>query len=102
MTQRNLLEVDWSRIPAPADDGGAAHLKGMTLPAVSLLATDDTSVTLAALSGRTVVFAYPRTGEPNKIALVDDLSSGSASVPRSEEQTLMATGIGSGEAAGVH
>jgi hypothetical protein len=25
-----------------------------------------------ALAGRTVVFAYPRTGEPGKIALVDD------------------------------
>ncbi|MEY9384089.1 hypothetical protein ABIF93_002346 [Bradyrhizobium japonicum] len=61
MTQKNLLEVDWSQIPAPADDGGAAHLKGMTLPPVSLLATDDTSVNLSALSGRTVVFAYPRT-----------------------------------------
>src|SRR3954469_5589612 len=72
MTQRNLLEVDWSRIPAPADDGGAAHLKGRTLPPVSLLATDDTSVALSALRGRTVVFAYPRTGEPGKIALVDD------------------------------
>ncbi|CUT15426.1 Alkyl hydroperoxide reductase subunit Clike protein [Bradyrhizobium sp.] len=72
MTQRNLLEVDWTRIPAPADDGGAAHLKGMTLPPVSLLATDDTSVALSALRGRTVVFAYPRTGEPGKIALVDD------------------------------
>ena len=72
MTQRNLLEVDWSKIPAPSDDGGAAHLKGMTVPSVSLLATDDTSVTLSALSGRTVVFAYPRTGEPGKIALVDD------------------------------
>lgn len=56
----------------PADDGGAAHLKGMTLPPVSLLATDDTSVALSALRGRTVVFAYPRTGEPGKIALVDD------------------------------
>ncbi|MET4116921.1 peroxiredoxin [Bradyrhizobium sp. JR4.1] len=72
MTQRNLLEVDWTRIPAPADDGSAAHLKGMTLPPVSLLATDDTSVALSALRGRTVVFAYPRTGEPGKIALVDD------------------------------
>src|SRR3954447_1791630 len=72
MTQRNLLEGDWARIPAPADDGGAAHLKGMTLPPVSLLATDDTSVALSALRGRTVVFAYPRTGEPGKIALVDD------------------------------
>src|SRR3954462_1826529 len=72
MTQRNLLEVDWSRIPAPADDGGAAHLKGMTLPPISLVATDDTSVTLSSLPGRTVVFAYPRTGEPGKISLVDD------------------------------
>jgi peroxiredoxin (alkyl hydroperoxide reductase subunit C) len=72
MTQRNLLEVDWTRIPAPADDGGAVHLKGMTVPPVSLLATDDTSVALSALRGRTVVFAYPRTGEPGRIALVDD------------------------------
>lgn len=72
MIQRNLLEVDWSRIPAPSDDGAAAHLEGLTVPAISLLATDDTSVTLSALRGRVVVFAYPRTGEPGKIALVDD------------------------------
>ncbi len=72
MNQRNLLDVDWSKIPAPADDGAAAHLVGMTLPPISLVATDDTSVTLSALPGRTVVFAYPRTGEPGKIALVDD------------------------------
>jgi len=72
MNQRNLMDVDWSEIPAPTDDGGTAHLKGMTIPSVALRATDDTMVTLAALKGRTVVFAYPRTGEPGKIALVDD------------------------------
>jgi peroxiredoxin (alkyl hydroperoxide reductase subunit C) len=72
MTQRNLLEVDWTQIPAPEDDGGAAHLKGLVLPAINLIATDDTSVDLSTLRGRTVVFAYPRTGEPGKIALVDD------------------------------
>src|SRR5512139_2009916 len=72
MTQRNLLEVDWSKIPAPTDDGAAAHLAGMTIPPVDLVATDDSSVTLSALSERTVVFAYPRTGEPGKISLVDD------------------------------
>jgi len=27
---------------------------------------------LSVLPGRTVVFAYPRTGEPGKISLVDD------------------------------
>src|ERR1700710_293251 len=72
MNQKNLLEVDWSLIPAPTDAGAAAHLNGMTLPPISLVATDDTSVTLSALKGRTVVFAYPRTGEPGKISLVDD------------------------------
>jgi peroxiredoxin len=72
MNQRNLLEVDWSQIPAPTDDGGTAHLAGMAVPPVSLLATDDTTVDLSVLKGRTVVFAYPRTGEPGKIALVDD------------------------------
>jgi peroxiredoxin len=72
MAQSNLFDVDWSKIPAPTDDGGAAHLTGKTIPPINLVATDDTSVTLASLPGRTVVFAYPRTGEPGKIALVDD------------------------------
>src|ERR1700746_3431572 len=72
MNQRNLIEVDWSKIPAPTDDGGAGRLRDMRTPPVTLRATDDTSMTLSALRGRTVVFAYPRTGEPGKIALVDD------------------------------
>jgi len=72
MKQPNLLEVDWSKIPAPEDDGAAAHLVGMPMPPVSLLATNDTSVVLSELQGRTVVFAYPRTGEPGKVSLIDD------------------------------
>jgi peroxiredoxin (alkyl hydroperoxide reductase subunit C) len=72
MNQNDLLAVDWSKIPAPQDDGAARHLIGAVLPPVSLLATNDAMVMLAELSGRTVVFGYPRTGEPGKIALVDD------------------------------
>ena len=72
MNQKNLLEVDWSTIPPPVDDGGAAHLAGMAIPPVSLVATNDTVVTLSALPGRTVVFAYPRTGVPGQVSLVDD------------------------------
>jgi peroxiredoxin len=72
MNQKNLLDVDWSLIPAPQDDGAADHLMGKTIPPIGLAATDDTSVTLSALPGRSVVFAYPRTGEPGKISLVDD------------------------------
>lgn len=72
INQPNIMDVDWSRIPAPEDDGGTKHLKGMTMPPVALQATDGSKVTLASLKGRVVVFAYPRTGEPGKIALVDD------------------------------
>ena len=72
MTQKNLLDVDWSKIPAPTDDGAADHLVGMIMPAIGLRATNDTVVDLSALKGRTVVFAYPRTGEPGKASLVED------------------------------
>jgi len=41
MNQKNLLEVDWSKIPAPSDDGAAKHLAGKRIPSLSLLATDD-------------------------------------------------------------
>lgn len=70
--QPNLLEVDWSKIPAPPDDGAARHLEGMTVPDVALTATDGTQVSLGKIPGRIVVFAYPRTGVPGQISLVDD------------------------------
>ena len=72
MNQKNLFDVDWSQIPAPTDDGAAAHLPGLSIPPVSLMATNDTRVALSDLPGRTIVFAYPRTGEPGKISLVED------------------------------
>ncbi|HRD77995.1 MAG TPA: peroxiredoxin [Hyphomicrobiaceae bacterium] len=73
-TQANpsLTTVDWSRIPAPNDDGAARHLAGMAIADIALHATDGSNVSLARLSGRTVVFAYPRTGQPGKLGLVDD------------------------------
>lgn len=70
--QPSLDHVDWSRIPAPVDDGGARHLAGSEVPDVTLAATDGSAVSLARLAGRTVVFAYPRTGRPGQIGLVDD------------------------------
>jgi peroxiredoxin len=61
----NLHAPDWSTIPAPSDDGATAHLSGATLPSVPLPATDGSTVDLATLPGRTVVYAYPRTGRPD-------------------------------------
>ena len=68
----NLLEVDWTKIPAPIDDGAAAHLQGAHVPDVTLAATDGPPVSLAKLGGCLVVFAYPRTGVPGKAPLVED------------------------------
>ena len=51
-------------IPAPLDDGGAAHLTGMTLPDLALPATSGAPVNLSKLKGRTVLYIYPRTGVP--------------------------------------
>ena len=55
---------DWSKIPAPKDDGTVRHLKGSKLPSVSLKATNGAAIDLSTLPGRTVVYAYPRTGRP--------------------------------------
>ena len=68
----NLLEVDWSTLPRPIDDGAARHLEGLAVPDLALAATDGTRVSLARLPGRVVVFAYPRTGQPGEPALADD------------------------------
>ncbi len=62
---KSSIEVpDWSTIPAPADDGAARHLAGARMASISLPATDGTTVDLASLAGRVVVYAYPRTGKP--------------------------------------
>jgi peroxiredoxin len=53
-------------LPVPEDDGAADHLREAPLPPVELAATDGTSVRLDELPGRSVVFAYPRTGRPGQ------------------------------------
>jgi peroxiredoxin len=64
MTTGTVDTPDWTTIPAPHDDGAAAHLPGSKVPAIALPATDGTTVDLSKLRGRTVVYAYPRTGRP--------------------------------------
>lgn len=54
-------------LPVPEDDGAASHLTGLRLPDISLPGTDSSDVTLSRLSGRTVVYIYPRTGLPGQL-----------------------------------
>jgi peroxiredoxin len=65
------MEADYSSfpddLPTPADDGGADHLPGMAIPALTLPSTDAAVGDLAQLaSGRLVAYLYPRTGRPGE------------------------------------
>lgn len=61
ITNLDQLPAD---LPVPIDDGAASHLEGFMLPHVSLTATDGSTVNLANLTGRHVIYIYPMTGRP--------------------------------------
>ena len=61
---KNLLQIP-DDLPVPEDDGATAHLAGVPLPDIVLPATSGGPVELARLPGRTVIYAYPRTGVPD-------------------------------------
>ena len=65
-------------LPVPVDDGAARHLPHAMVPPIALPSTRFRDVVLADESqrGRVVVYAYPRTGEPDK-----DLPPGWDAVP---------------------
>jgi peroxiredoxin len=49
------------------DDGACDHLLGLPVPAISLPSTHGGRVNLAEMKvDRTIVYCYPRTGEPGK------------------------------------
>jgi peroxiredoxin len=48
------------------DDGGCAHLTGITVPSFPLRATSGRTVDLATVPGRTVLYIYPRTSRPGE------------------------------------
>ena len=60
-------------LPDPRNDGAARHLDGMILPDVSLAASGGGRVSLARLSGRTIVYTYPGTSEPDRVAAWDSI-----------------------------
>jgi peroxiredoxin len=66
---RNQLDIDWSKLPVPIDDGALKNLEGKKLPEVKLSATDGAEIDLSLLNGLTVVYAYPRTGRPDEPVL---------------------------------
>ena len=61
----NLYELP-EKLPVPTDDGACDHLPGLAMPSVSLHSTAGRLVDLSRLTGRTVVYCYPRTGHPDQ------------------------------------
>ncbi|MGH7845768.1 MAG: peroxiredoxin [Candidatus Binatia bacterium] len=53
-------------IPVPVDDGACDHLPDMRIPPAPLRSTTGRTVDLAGLTGRAVVYCYPRTGQPDQ------------------------------------
>ena len=59
-------------LPVPQDDGACDHLRGEPVPALSFSATTGATVALEDLAAaRTVLYVYPRTGQPG-VALPED------------------------------
>ena len=67
MTNLNQLPTD---LPIPQDDGSTNHLMGMSLPNISLNATNGKTINLGDIKGKLVIYCYPMTGQPN-VALPD-------------------------------
>jgi peroxiredoxin len=61
----NIYELP-ADLPVPVDDGACDHLSGLRLPSITLLSTSGEQIDLARRSGRTIVYAYPRTGRPDQ------------------------------------
>lgn len=53
-------------LPVPIDDGACRHLPGLPVPSLALKSTSHRDVNLSSLPGVTVVYGYPRTGEPDR------------------------------------
>jgi peroxiredoxin len=65
MQPRDLVTLP-PNLPVPQDDGGARHLPGRRWPDLALPATDGAAVNVSKLTGRTLVYVYPRTGRPGE------------------------------------
>ena len=66
MNQKNLSNVDWSKIPAPKGEENLSHLNNYTIKQVKLKSTDDKLVELSEIKGLTIIYIYPMTGQPDK------------------------------------
>jgi peroxiredoxin len=80
-----------STLPAPSDDGGAAHLIGRELPPIQLVDHRGIRRDPSTLASRLVLFVYPATGAPGRDPLVDP-APGWDAIPGAPGCTVQALG----------
>jgi len=66
MNQKNLTNVDWSKIPEPKGDENLNHLNNYIIEPIKLKTTNDKLVELSEFKGLTIIYIYPMTGQPDK------------------------------------
>lgn len=62
-------------LPVPVDDDAATRLHGAVIPSLALPSTQGTLVDLSSMQGLSVVFFFPRTGQPGQPDLTPDWDS---------------------------
>lgn len=63
-----------ANLPVPLDDGACQHLLNAMLPDITLASSEGSPVNLSQLTGWSVIYIYPMTGQPGK-ALPDGWDS---------------------------
>jgi len=57
-------------LPIPVDDGACAHLLGISISSIPLVATSGNTISLGTLSGTVVACFYPMIGRPDSPPLL--------------------------------
>ena len=56
MNQKNLTNVDWSKIPEPKGDENLNHLNNYIIEPIKLKSTNDKLVELSEFKGLTIIY----------------------------------------------
>lgn len=57
-------------LPVPIDDGACDHLRGLTLPSISLTSTTGKAIDLSTYAGTLVIYFFPMLGRPDSPPLI--------------------------------
>jgi peroxiredoxin len=66
MNQKNLTNVDWSKIPKPEGEENLTHLNNYIIKPIKLKSTQNELTELSEIKGLTIIYVYPMTGQPDK------------------------------------